>query len=201
MKPLVLASASPRRKALLEAIGVAVQVMASNVPEDLDGDPALAAVMNARAKRDDIAARLARPAVVVAADTVVVSDGAVMGKPADFAEAKAMLRRHSGRTHTVITGLAVSDTESGRVAEGFETTRVTFRILTDEEIDRFVEAVKPLDRAGAYTSDGPGALLIERYDGCYQNVLGLPIVRLDRILREIGDGLFPRMDPRRAVFL
>ena len=77
-------------------------------------------------------------------------------------------------------------TATGRTAEGFESTDVTFRTLTPCEIRRFVEAVRPLDRAGAYTVDGPGGLLVERYDGCYQNVLGLPIVRLDILLREVG---------------
>jgi septum formation protein len=101
----------------------------------------------------------------------------------------------------VLTGLALVDTATGRTAEGFESTDVTFRPLASHEIDRFVHAVRPTDRAGAYTVDGPGSLLVERYDGCYQNVLGLPIVRLDRLLRDLGYSLFNLMDPGRAVFL
>jgi septum formation protein len=84
---------------------------------------------------------------------------------------------------------------------GSETTDVTFRTLTDAEIDRFVEAVNPVDRAGAYTVDGPGSLIVARYDGCYQNVLGLPIVRLDKLLRGIGHSLFDLMNPEQARFL
>ncbi|MDX9974864.1 MAG: Maf family protein, partial [FCB group bacterium] len=89
----------------------------------------------------------------------------------------------------------------GQVAEGYETTDVTFRDLTSDEIAHFVHAVRPTDRAGAYTVDGPGSLIVARYDGCYQNVLGLPIVRLDLLLRTFGLNLFELMDGERSVFL
>ncbi len=112
-----------------------------------------------------------------------------------------MLRRLSGRTHQVVTGIACADTGTGVLVHGSETTDVTFRELCEGEIARFVETVQPLDRAGAYTVDGPGSLLVARYDGCYQNVLGLPIVRLDLLLRELGFNLFDHLDPERAVFL
>jgi septum formation protein len=100
-----------------------------------------------------------------------------------------------------MTGVAVSDTTTCRSADGVEITGVTFRSLSDDDIDRFVEAVRPLDRAGAYTVDGPGSLLVERYDGCYTNVLGLPLVRLDNLLRELGERLFTRIHSERARFL
>ncbi|MBI2431934.1 MAG: septum formation protein Maf, partial [Candidatus Hydrogenedentes bacterium] len=156
---------------------------------------------NARAKRDEVAARLSRPAIVIAADTLVFLDEHVLSKPRDHDEACAMLRRLSDNTHQVVTGLALIDTETGAAIEGSESTDVTFRRLTDREIARFVEVVKPLDRAGAYTVDGPGSLLVARYDGCYQNVLGLPIVKLDKLLRELGVSLFEQVDPARAKFL
>ncbi|MBI2432007.1 MAG: Maf family protein [Candidatus Hydrogenedentes bacterium] len=101
----------------------------------------------------------------------------------------------------MVTGLALIDSETGAAVEGSESTDVTFRQLTNQEIERFVEVVKPLDRAGAYTVDGPGSLLVARYDGCYQNVLGLPIVKLDKLLRVIGVSLFNHLDPARAKFL
>jgi septum formation protein len=101
----------------------------------------------------------------------------------------------------VVTGVAVADTGSGAAAEGSETTHVRFRDLSDEEIGHFVHAVNPVDRAGAYTVDGPGSLLVASYDGCYQNVLGLPIVRLDFLLRSIGHSLFDIMDGPRSTFL
>ena len=112
-----------------------------------------------------------------------------------------MLRRLSGRTHQVVTGLAVTHTGTGVSVQGSERTDVTFRALSGEEIDRFVEAVNPVDRAGAYTVDGPGSLLVAKYHGCYQNVLGFPMVRLDELLRQAGFRLFDHMDADKAVFL
>jgi len=198
---LVLASASPRRQALLAALGLTFDIVATNVVETLEGDPAAVVVDNARAKRAEAASLLDTPAVVIAADTLVFLDGQALGKPTDAAGARAMLGALSGKTHEVLTGLAVIDTATGKNAEGFERTRVTFRSLTPREVDRFVETVNPVDRAGAYTVDGPGSLLVARYDGCYQNVLGLPIVRLDLLLREVGYGLFDAIDRGRARFL
>jgi septum formation protein len=141
------------------------------------------------------------PSLVIAADTLVFLGNQTLSKPADLDEARMMLKRLAGRTHAVLTGLALMDTESGHTAEGFERTEVTFRDLTDDEIAHFVHAVKPVDRAGAYTVDGPGSLLVVAYSGCYQNVLGLPIVRLDALMRELGVSLFELMDHSRADFL
>ena len=201
MTRIVLASASPRREALLAALGLTFDVMVSAAAETSGGDPCADVVANAKTKCDDIAARLAGPALVIAADTLVVLDGRALGKPGSIGEARRMLSALSGKTHQVLTGLAVSDIATQRVAAGYESTEVTFRNLTSDEIDRFVEAVQPLDRAGAYTVDGPGSLLVAGYCGCYQNVLGLPIVRLDLLLREIGHSLFSLMDGKRSIFL
>lgn len=201
MSRLVLASASPRRSALLAALGLDFEVTPSCAEETFDGEPTDIVIRNARAKRDDVAARLTGPAVVIAADTLVFLDGHVLGKPKDLDEARAMLARLSGRTHQVLTGLAIVDTGTGRHGEDYEATDVTFRRLTADEINRFARAVKPVDRAGAYTVDGPGSLLVERYAGCYQNVLGLPMVKLDTMLRNFGHSLFEAMDGSRAVFL
>ncbi len=201
MIPIVLASASPRRRALLEALGIEIEVIPGAAEETLDGVPSEVVLYNARIKRDEIAARVAHPALVIAADTIVVLGDWIMGKPADIEEARAMLRALSGRTHEVLTGVAIRNTQTGQATEGFETTQVTFRALAESEIGAFVEAVNPVDRAGAYTVDGPGSLLVARYEGCYQNVLGLPIVRLDNLLRTLGDGLFTRMHGSRSRFL
>jgi septum formation protein len=198
---IVLASESPRRRSLLVALGIDLEVRPSDAPEHADGSPESIVVENACAKRDDIAAQFSDPAVVIAADTLVFLGNETLGKPSTLDEARDMLRRLSGRTHRVITGIAVRDTKQNRDASGSETTLVTFRELTDCEIDRFVAAVRPLDRAGAYTVDGPGTLLVEKYEGCYQNVLGLPIVRLDQLLRSIGHSLFDWMNPDKSVFL
>ncbi|MDZ4860003.1 MAG: Maf family protein [Candidatus Hydrogenedentes bacterium] len=198
---IVLASGSPRRRALLAALGIEFEVMPSNAPEIDEGDdPTGIVVANARRKRDDVQVRLETPALVIAADTLVFLNGHVLSKPVDLEDARAMLRRLSGRTHQVITGLAIT-AFNGNTNEGYECTDVTFQELTEQEIGHFLHAVKPLDRAGAYTVDGPGTLLVARYNGCYQNVLGLPIVRLNALLKQQGIDLFDLMDGPRAIFL
>ncbi|MBI2425635.1 MAG: septum formation protein Maf [Candidatus Hydrogenedentes bacterium] len=202
MTPIILASASPRRRALLQALGIEFEVVTSDAPETNSGaSPESIVIANARIKRDDVCRRLEREGIVIAADTLVFKGGHVLGKPATLDEARQMLRQLSGHTHQVVTGIAIVNTSDGRECEGSEVTDVHFRPLPDHEIDRFVEIVRPTDRAGAYTVDGPGSLLVERYDGCYQNVLGLPMVRLHALLQEIGVDLYPRMHAERAAFL
>jgi len=201
VKQIVLASASPRRKALLEALGIEVTVRAPGVPELEIGQPKHIALENAVRKRNDAGSRETGDTLVIAADTVVALGSEHLGKPKTLEEARAMIRKLSGRTHEVITAVAVADVQAKRAVEDAEITKVTFRALTDSEIDTFVNAVKPLDRAGAYTVDGPGSLLVERYAGCYTNVLGLPMIRLDKLMRELGDGLFTRINPDKARFL
>ena len=200
-KPIVLASGSPRRRALLAALGLEFDVVTSDAEEHVEGAPHEMVTANARAKRDDVAGRLDAGVIVIAADTLVFVGDQVLEKPADLDHARGMLRLLAGRTHQVLTGVAVVDTATGRAADGFETTGVTFANLAEADIEAFIGAVRPLDRAGAYTVDGPGSLLVERYDGCYQNVLGLPIVRLDALMRAIGHSLAGLCDRRRATFL
>jgi septum formation protein len=202
MIPLILASGSPRRRALLEALGLEVQVIPSDAEEvDAGRDPATIVINNARVKRDAVAAEVGGEAIVIGADTLVFLGDEVLSKPADAGEARSMLRRLSGATHQVRTGVAVVNTATGASHEAHEATAVTFRPLTDAQIARFVEVVNPLDRAGAYTVDGPGTLLVARYEGCYQNVLGLPIPLLDTLLCRMGVDLFGRMERGRARFL
>lgn len=200
--PIVLASASPRRRALLASLGVEFEVMPSSAEEKEDGhSPEELVIHNARAKCKDVANRLTGPSVVIGADTLVICGDRVLSKPSDKDSARSMLRMLSGRTHCVFTGIAVLNMKDGRKAEGFEVTEVTFRTLSEEEIDTFIRVVQPLDRAGAYTVDGPGSLLVSRYNGCYYNVLGLPIVKLDDLLREVGVLLFTRIRSEQAIFL
>lgn len=202
MNPIILASASPRRRALLEALGIEVTVRAVNVPELEIGQPKHIALENAMRKRNDAGSRETKPSFVIAADTVVALGSEHFGKPATLDEARRMIKMLSGRTHEVITGVAVANVAARRAIEDVEITKVTFRTLADSEIDAFVNSVKPLDRAGAYTVDGPGSLLVERYEGCYTNVLGLPMIRLDKVMRDLGDaGLFARINPAKARFL
>lgn len=202
MKRLILASGSPRRRSLLAALGVNFEMRTSDAHEPNTGEtPAEVVIGNAIIKRDDVAQAVTDPAVVIAADTLVFYEAHMLPKPADLDDARRMLRLLSGNTHQVVTGLAIVDTETGQRVAGAETTDVTFRTLSEGEIERFVDIVQPLDRAGAYTVDGPGSLIVQGYRGCYQNVLGLPMVRLDTLLRTLDIHLFDAMDKERAVFL
>lgn len=202
MKKIILASASPRRRALLAALGMEFEVQAADVDEcDVGVLPAGIVEANAKAKCMAINEKIHDDALIIAADTLVFLEESVLSKPATLDEARIMLGRLSGNTHQVITGLALLDTASGKMAVGSESTDVTFRPLVVDEINRFVDTVRPLDRAGAYTVDGPGSLIVSRYDGCYQNVLGLPIVRLDKLVRTLGYSLFDFINPEKARFL
>lgn len=202
MKRIILASASPRRKSLLEDLGITFSIRCAAIEEiDHGGTPASIVESNARRKCAAVADDCVEDALVIGADTLVFLEEQVLSKPTSLEDARRMLCLLSGNTHQVVTGLAVYDTGSRRMVQGSESTDVTFRPLTEEEIDCFVDAVRPMDRAGAYTVDGPGSLLVSRYDGCYQNVLGLPIVRLDKLLRQLGYSLFPFIDPAKARFL
>lgn len=200
-KALVLASGSPRRKALLEALGLDITVRVADVEEIGVGSPEAVVLHNARLKCETVAHESADHEIIIAADTIVVVDERILGKPRSLDEARAMLRDLSGRSHRVMTGVAVRGEVGHPLAEAVEITEVTFCVLNDADIDRFVEAVQPLDRAGAYTVDGPGSLLVAGYQGCYYNVLGLPLVRLHDLLKGLGLDLFERMNVEKTRFL
>lgn len=183
--PFLLASQSPRRRALLARLGVAFTVCPSDVEEQVDPalDPEVLVRHLAGQKAGAVAARHPE-ALTLGADTLVVLDGAVLGKPEGPAEARAMLRRLSGRTHTVFTGLALVHPASGRAATAHEATGVTFAPLSDAEIDAYVATGSPLDKAGAYgIQDDLGALFVAGVAGDYYNVVGLPLHRLYQTLR------------------
>jgi septum formation protein len=200
-RSIVLASGSPRRKALLEDLGLSIDVRVSHAEEISDGSPEEVVAHNARIKCESIAADARKNEIVIAADTIVVHEGTILGKPESLDEARAMLRRLSGDTHEVKTGVHIYDAASDRYQEGIETTSVTFRDLPDRDIDLFVDIVKPTDRAGAYTVDGPGSLIVSRYAGCYYNVLGLPLVLLHTLLLDVGFHFFDVIEPEKARFL
>lgn len=184
--PLILASRSPRRRRLLEQIGMAFHVDASDVDEVAPHDmgPRGVAETLARRKAEDVAAR--QPAsLTLGADTIVVLDGDILGKPADAREAYEMLRRLSDHTHVVYTGIALVHPPTGRVRTVSEATSVTFGEMDDEEISAYVASGSPMDKAGAYgIQDDRGALFVERIDGDFYNVVGLPLRRLYRTLRD-----------------
>ncbi len=182
----VLASQSPRRKKLLEQIGLAFDVHVSPVEETIEPGIAPDVVVERLAQEKAAAVAVHYPAAVtLGADTVVVLDGEILGKPSGPDEAHAMLRRLAGRTHTVYTGIALLHPASGRAVATHAATDVTFGTLDDAEIAAYVDTGSPLDKAGAYgIQDDLGAVFIARIDGDYYNVVGLPLHRLYRTLRE-----------------
>ena len=185
---LVLASTSPRRRELLSMIGAKFELESPRVDESAFASitaPDQLVMRLAEAKAQEVAGR--RPDdVVIGADTVVVLDGEILGKPKDREEARLMLRRLSGRTHQVWTGIAVVHRASGRAEVAAERTDVTFRELSQDEIERYVRLGEGLDKAGGYAVQGVGALFVERLVGCYFNVVGLPLSRLHSMLAKLG---------------
>ena len=174
-RPLVLASRSPQRRAILEQLGIAFEVVVADVEEIAAGDPVAVACANARAKAEAVARR--RPeATVLGVDTVVALDGEIYGKPASAAAARDTLKRLSGRTHEVISGIALLDPANPQVAH--EVTSVTFRTLSDQVVGRYVETGEWSGRAGGYAIQGKGALLVRRIMGDYLNVVGLPVAKI-----------------------
>ncbi len=191
---LVLASASPRRRKLLTQAGYTFVVHPAHIPEDplANEDPIDYVTRLAREKAEAVFAELSRtwkkegpdgqsPQQVLGADTTVILDGHILGKPEDTADAARMLRLLSGRTHRVVTGIAIVTATSTEAAA--ESTEVTFIPLTDNEIAAYIATGEPMDKAGAYAIQGLAARWIPRIEGCYFNVVGLPIARVSSLLK------------------
>jgi septum formation protein len=187
---IILASTSPRRLELLRRLGLKVKVVGSRVKESKFSikDPEKLAKTLALTKAQEVARRT-KDGLVIGADTIVVLKGKILGKPKDSKEAKYMLRELSGKTHEVLTGLAVIDASDGKTMVDFVRTKVKFRNLTDEEIANYVATDKPFDKAGAYAIQEKAGLFVEKIDGCYFNVVGLPLARLAKILKEFNVAL------------
>jgi septum formation protein len=185
MPRLVLASASPRRAELLALLGAPFEVRAADIDETPLAREAPASLVErlARTKAAAVAAAVADGTVVIGADTVVVCDGDVLGKPADEADAAAMLARLAGRSHQVLTGVAVARAGSpGSEVSFVESTTVWFAPLHDADIAAYVATGEPLDKAGGYGIQGIGGRLVERIEGSYHNVVGLPLAQLAAVL-------------------
>lgn len=182
---VLLASQSPRRRELLALIGLAHDVRPADIDESLH--PGEAPVAHAERLAREKAKKISGSdpdAVVIAADTIVVLDGDVLGKPADTSEAMQMLSRLSGRTHTVLTAVAVA--RGADMRSGVETVEVTFRELTRTAIERYVATREPMDKAGAYGIQGYGATIVRRIEGDYFAVMGLALGRMVELLDELG---------------
>lgn len=186
IKNLVLASGSPRRRELLAGLGWEFRVEPSLITETKPEGEAPAHLVKRLAfeKASEVASRFPGN-WVVGADTVVSIDGMILGKPKDEAEAKSMLRRLAGETHSVFTGVALIAPD-GRSLSETEETKVTFRPLSDEEISAYVACGESMDKAGAYAIQGRGTLLASHVNGCYFNVVGLPLFLLSRMFASMG---------------
>lgn len=189
---LILASASPRRRELLAQVGIPFEVQPAAIPEDPSPgeDPVAYVVRLARAKAEAVLGSLAEassgPAVVLGADTTVTLDGHILGKPTGDDDARRMLRLLSGRTHRVITGVAVATRDGTEVAA--EVTGVRFLTLSEEEIGEYIASGEPMDKAGAYAIQGRAARWIPRIEGCYFNVVGLPLALATVMIEAAGAG-------------
>ena len=188
---IILASASPRREKLLKEAGVIFAVHPSRVKEKHRLGPSCPALVkhNALLKANDVAARF-KSGIVIAADTVVLDgDKNLAGKPRHAREAAAVLRRLCRQPHWVYTGVAVVDVEKGLRLVDYEKTKVYMQPLSGEEISRYHQKTSPLDKAGAFNIEGWGGLFIYRIEGCYTNVIGLPMAKLRMMLKQCGVSL------------
>jgi septum formation protein len=185
---LILASSSPRRAEVLDNAGVPFTVISSAADETpYPGEAPKALVQRlADTKADLVAARAVGPAIVIGADTAVVLDGQVLGKPRSTDDARHMLEQLSGRTHSVYTGVSLIRLPDAERVRFVETTLVHFSRLTMDEISAYLATEEPYDKAGAYAIQGRGGRFIPRIEGCYYNVVGLPLEHLLAALRELG---------------
>ena len=197
MNRIILASNSPRRKELLKLAGLEFVVDAADIDENIGQEDPEELVKELSYRKAYAVAGRHPDAVIIAADTVVALEDTILGKPADPEEAKQMLSLLSGRTHRVLTGVTILMPESREPSQASgddgrweqktfcEMTEVTFYNLTDEEMESYIATGEPMDKAGAYGIQGKGALLVKRISGDYNNVVGLPLARLWRVLQAL----------------
>jgi septum formation protein len=185
---LILASASSRRAEILRSAGFSFTVLSSAVDETpYPGESPQEHVQRlATVKGDLVAARAVGPAIVIAADTVVTLEGKILGKPRSSDDARKMLEQLSGRTHSVITGVTLIRLPDAERRSFVESTLVHFAALSDDAIIQYLATDEPYDKAGAYAIQGRGGRFIPRIEGCYFNVVGLPLARLAQALAELG---------------
>ena len=187
MRRIILASTSPRRRELFKKLGVSFEVVASDYEEDmtLALPPRELAIHLAQGKAEAVA-RTHQDAIVIGADTFLAFEGRVIGKPRDASQAASMLSALSGKAHAVLTGFAVIDIENGKKIIGIEEALVYFKHLSSGDITGYIESGEPLDKAGAYAIQGIGAKLVERIEGDYDSIVGLPVERIRKALEELG---------------
>jgi len=187
MKKIILASASPRRKQLLEQIGLKFEIDPSNYEEDmtLKMKPSKLAEFLSLGKAKDVAARH-KDSIIISADTIVAVDDEVFGKPKTSEKAKYMLQKLSGRAHSVITGFTIIDTKTNKQLSKSVETKVYFKDISDKEMGTYISTGEPLDKGGSYAIQGLAALFVEKVDGDFFNIVGLPIFELVHELKNFG---------------
>jgi septum formation protein len=187
MKTIILASASPRRKELLERIGLRFEVEPSNCGEDMQsGSNPHELARNTSLEKAKVVAGKHRNAIIIAADTFAVFGGRILGKPHTEHQAREMLETINGKSHCVITGFSIIDTDENKTLSKSVETKVYMRKLSSTEIDAYVKSKEPLDKAGAYAIQGLGAVIVEKIEGDYFNVIGLPLSALTEALKDFG---------------
>lgn len=188
MTRIILASASPRRKELLEKIGLKFEIIPSNYDEKLaDDNFTYEKIENlALNKGLDVAKNIKDDAIIISADTVVVLDNKILGKPHSKEEAFNMISGLSGKTHEVITAIAMLDNKNNKQLIHSVTTKVTFRQISKEEIEKYVSTKEPYDKAGAYAAQGIAAIFVEKIEGCFNNVVGISSFEVNKMLNILG---------------
>lgn len=183
---LILASQSPRRKEILSLLDIPFKIMVSDADEsvDLSLPPYFIAESLSLKKAIAVSKNINTDALIIGADTIVVIDGRILGKPKDEEDARIMLTSLSGRTHSVISGVTVLDTKSAKSESFYVETEVTFFPLTDDEITNYIKSGEPMDKAGAYGIQGRGGKFVEKISGDYFNVVGLPLSKLYQVLKK-----------------
>lgn len=184
---IILASGSPRRRELLTGLDIEFEVRASSIPEERRPEESPREYVERLAiEKASFVAHDVTDSIVIGADTVVVIDDLLLEKPKDRDDARQMLRRLSGQWHTVLTGLCLIQTGSAKIVSDVESTQVLFHQLTDEDIEWYLDTGEPFDKAGAYAIQGHGSLIVDKVEGNYFNIVGLPINLLRRLAHELG---------------
>ena len=181
---IILASASPRRKKLMEVLGVDFEIKVSDCEEFIDKTQSVENIVMSLSlqKARDIANKITKGHIIIGADTVVAYKKEILGKPSNIEDAKRMLTMLSGKTHRVYTGFTLINTTDNSVITDFEKSNVTFRELTEKEIEEYISSDDPMDKAGAYSIQGIASSFVKKLDGDYNNVVGLPIFKLSKYL-------------------
>ena len=188
MRKIILASASPRRRELLSKIGLEFDVVPSNYDEKLDSDIFTYEKIENLAlnKAKDVASRINESAIIIAADTVVVLNGKILGKPHTKQDAREMISALSAKMHEVITAIAMIDTESKKTIVRSNSTKVKFRKISEDEVEKYISTDEPYDKAGGYAAQGLAAIFIEKIDGCFNNVVGISVFEVYQMLQEFN---------------